>query len=49
MCLGWSQSVISLISVSQAARITGMSHGCLALFSFYFVGTMSESGPLNIY
>jgi hypothetical protein len=32
ICLGCPQSSILLISVSQVARITGVSHWCLASF-----------------
>jgi hypothetical protein len=28
ICSGWSQTTVLLISASQVARITGMSHGC---------------------
>jgi hypothetical protein len=31
VCLGWPQIAILLISASQVARITGVSHWCLAL------------------
>jgi hypothetical protein len=30
ICLGWLQTAILLISASCVARITGMSHSCLA-------------------
>jgi hypothetical protein len=30
ICLGWLRTVIFLISASRVARITGMSHQCLA-------------------
>jgi hypothetical protein len=32
--LGWPQTSTLLISASQVARITGMSHGCLACHIF---------------
>jgi hypothetical protein len=31
ICPGWPQAAILSISVSQVARITGMSHGCPAV------------------
>jgi hypothetical protein len=33
--MGWPRTAILLISVSQVARITSMSHGCLALGTSY--------------
>jgi hypothetical protein len=35
-CLGWPVTAALLISASQVAGITGVSHQCLALF-FYFL------------
>jgi hypothetical protein len=32
ICLGWLWTMIFLISASQVARITGVSHLCLVLF-----------------
>jgi hypothetical protein len=37
ICLGWPQTVILLISASQVAKITGMSHWRLAPVFFLFV------------
>jgi hypothetical protein len=34
VCLGWPRTKILLISASQVARITGVSHQCLAFFFF---------------
>jgi hypothetical protein len=34
ICLGWPQSMIFLISASQVARITGMSHWRLLQYDF---------------
>jgi hypothetical protein len=36
ICPGWPQTMILSISASQLARIKGMSHPCLTLFSFLF-------------
>jgi hypothetical protein len=36
-CPGWPQTEILLISTSQVARITGMSHQCLTSIFFYSV------------
>jgi hypothetical protein len=34
ICPGWPQTAISLISASQVARMTGVSHWCLAIWFF---------------
>jgi hypothetical protein len=43
VCPGWLQTVILLISASQVARLTGMSHQCLAInvyFNTYILNNM---------
>jgi hypothetical protein len=35
ICLGWTQTLILLISTSQVASIIGISHQCLAVISFF--------------
>jgi hypothetical protein len=55
ICLGQASNPILLISASCIARITDVSHQCLAFLSFhFFFGSISWSGynrllPLKIY
>jgi hypothetical protein len=35
--LGWPETLILLISASQVARVTGISHWCSAGYFYYFV------------
>jgi hypothetical protein len=39
ICLGWLWTVILLISASWVVRITGGSHLCLAMYSFFETGS----------
>jgi hypothetical protein len=46
ICLSWPQTMILLISASQIARITGMSHPCLANSIFPMFGHLTDKSEL---
>jgi hypothetical protein len=48
-CLGWLGTVIPPISTSKVARITGMSHQCLAQISFLFLAYQLECQLMMAY
>jgi hypothetical protein len=48
-CPGWPWTLILLISASQVARITGVSHQCLAQFTFYACVTLLKNEILCHY
>jgi hypothetical protein len=48
-CPGWVQTVILLISASRVARITGVSHQCLALIlKYYFPWLMDNASNFSL-
>jgi hypothetical protein len=49
VCPGWPPTVIALISASQLARITGMSHSCLATHIKYQIKQLWKEHNLSKY
>jgi hypothetical protein len=47
ICLGWPKTAILLISASQVARITGVSHWYLAVAMAHFKAILSPSRSEN--